>query len=111
MRRTNLYFDDILDSIEVIKKRVEDVSEEEFKLNAEKHESVVYRLASIGEAVNKIPKSKFENYPDIPWAGIISMRNVIVHEYYEVDLDIVWDTIVNDLDVLEEAILSMKKGD
>ncbi len=103
-RGLDLYLDDILESIDMIQAGVEGLNEEEFKKDEEKYESVVYRFAIIGEAINKIPKKKLENFPNINWTGIVSMRNILIHEYHDADLDIVWDTIQNDLGDLKEAI-------
>ena len=106
-RDLNLYLNDILESIDLIQARVSGMSEVEFRNDEEKYESVVYRFAIIGEAVNKIPKEYLKRFPNINWSAIISMRNILIHEYHEADLDIVWDTIKTDLTDLQIAISSL----
>lgn len=93
----------------VIESRVEGISEEQFKVNDEKYESIVYRLAIIGESVNKLPDDLLEKYPQVDWPAIISMRNILIHKYYEVDMDMVWDTIMTDLKVLKKVIETIQK--
>ena len=69
--------------------------------------AVIRSLEVIGEASGKIPKGMQTRHPDIPWEEIIGMRNCLIHEYFGVDLDIVWQTIQDDLAPLETAIKSM----
>ena len=108
-RDITLYLEDILEAIEIIKSRINNLNEIDFKSNLEKQESIIYRLATIGEAINKIPEKELNKFPDIDWASIISMRNILIHEYYEADPDIIWDTIHKDLDILKIAIKKIKK--
>ena len=58
----------------------------------------------IGEAANWIPREVQEQYPDIPWANIVGMRNRIIHEYDKVDLDILWQTAKERLPELVKAL-------
>ena len=59
--------------------------------------ALVRLIEIIGEAANNISLSCQNNYPQIPWREMIGMRNRIVHAYFEVDLDIVWQVIIDDL--------------
>ena len=59
--------------------------------------ALVRLIEIIGEAANNISLSCQNNYPQIPWREMIGMRNRIVHAYFEVDLDVVWQVIINDL--------------
>ena len=65
--------------------------------------AVVRSLEVIGEAANKIPEHIRNRYPDISWQEISGMRNRLIHEYFGVDHDIVWQTIEEDLTTLENA--------
>lgn len=60
-------------------------------------DAVVHRLQVVGEAASKVSLPFRQIHPEIPWAAIISMRHRIVHDYLNVDLDIVWDTVHRDL--------------
>jgi uncharacterized protein with HEPN domain len=65
---------------------------------------VVLHLLNIGEAVRAIPPDFKNNYPEIPWAQINRMRNILVHIYFGVDLDIVWQIVERDLPILKASI-------
>lgn len=59
--------------------------------------SLVKSIEIIGEAASKVAKESRDQFPDIPWAVIVAMRNRLIHAYYDVDLDRVWDTVTSDL--------------
>jgi uncharacterized protein with HEPN domain len=58
----------------------------------------------IGEAASKVTEGTRQRYPDIPWVGTIDVRNIIAHEYFRINLDIIWRTIAHDLPSLKEQI-------
>lgn len=65
---------------------------------------VVRNLQIIGEAANRISEETQAKYPSIPWKKIIGMRHILVHGYFEIDLEIVWSVIQNDLPDLEVQV-------
>lgn len=65
---------------------------------------MVHHLQIIGEAVRCLPDSFREKYPDIPWSKIIGMRNILTHQYFGIDVDVVWAVIENDLPDLKDKI-------
>lgn len=65
---------------------------------------IFYNVAVIGEAAYKLTKDFTESHSDVPWRAIINMRHVLVHGYYQIDPEILWETINNDLPPLREAI-------
>ena len=72
--------------------------------------ALVKCIEIIGEAATKISNEFREDLPQIPWANIISMRNRLIHAYFDIDLDILWKTVIEDLppliSKLEEIIES-----
>ena len=70
---------------------------EELEGNRERQLSLTKLVENIGEAANRIPRSIQEQYAAIPWPDIVGMRNRLTHEYDSVDLDLLWNTIINDL--------------
>jgi uncharacterized protein with HEPN domain len=68
--------------------------------------SIVKSIEIIGEAASKVSKKTRNKYPEIPWANIIGMRNRLIHVYFGIDLDRVWDTVKGDLPSL---ITDLKK--
>lgn len=68
--------------------------------------SIVKDIEIIGEAASRLSIPFKEKYNNLPWQDIIGMRNQLVHGYYEIDLDIVWATVTEDIPlILEELIL------
>lgn len=67
-------------------------------------DGVVRRLEIIGEAAGQVSKSFRAAHPEVPWAAMIGMRNRIVHDYLNVDLDIVWNTVHHDLPNLLQVL-------
>ena len=66
--------------------------------------AVVYNIMIIGEAANMLTKEFREEHPETPWRDIIAMRNVLVHGYYTVSPQFVWETYSNDLGPLQEQV-------
>lgn len=62
--------------------------------------ALVKSIEIIGEAASRITKESRELYPQVPWANIVAMRNRLIHVYFDIDLDRVWDTITDDLPAL-----------
>jgi uncharacterized protein with HEPN domain len=65
--------------------------------NDEKVSAILYQITIIGEATKRLSQDFRQQHPEIPWREIAGMRDVIVHEYDQVDLDVVWDVIQNKL--------------
>ncbi len=101
------YLRDIVDHSEKAMQFVHGVTFDDFADNEEKVFAVVRALEVIGEAARQIPKSLRDKYPRVPWKQITGMRNKITHEYYAVDLDVVWKTIHEDLPPLRETVKQM----
>ena len=66
--------------------------------------SLVRLLEIVGEAANRIPKQERDRYPDIPWSEIVGLRNRLIHGYDEVDFDILWQIVTQDLPPLVTAL-------
>ena len=62
--------------------------------------SLTHLVELIGEAASQVPQEVRGKYPNVPWPKIVSMRNRLIHGYYVVDYDILWDTITEDLPLL-----------
>jgi uncharacterized protein with HEPN domain len=66
--------------------------------------SIIRLLEIVGEAANQVSERYREAHPDIPWRNMVSLRNRLIHGYFDVDLDIVWDTVKSDLPPLVEKL-------
>ncbi|MCP4652062.1 MAG: DUF86 domain-containing protein [Candidatus Omnitrophica bacterium] len=108
-RRTiALYLSDIKKTIAKIEKYTKDLTEAKFAKDEKTQDAVIRNLEIIGEAVKSIPKEVKTKYSQIPWGKIISMRNKIIHEYFGVDLEILWQTVKHDIPELKKEIKKIK---
>jgi uncharacterized protein with HEPN domain len=85
---------------------VEDLDYGAFQSNEEKVLAAIRVIEVIGEAAKNIPPSIRDRYPDVPWSGLARMRDKLIHVYFGVDIEVVWQTLQDDLPPLQE---SMKK--
>ncbi len=96
-RDWRLRIGDILTSITEIEQLAKDLTFEEFAKNQTIVKATLYIFIVIGEATRNVPNELQLRYPLIPWRLMGGMRNVVTHEYFQVDLSRVWETIQNDL--------------
>jgi len=99
----------ILDAINEIENYVKNISINEFSKSSEKKFASVKQLEIIGEAANRINKETKSNHPEVEWTKIIALRNILVHDYYVIDENIVWNIITVDLPKLKNQIISLAK--
>jgi uncharacterized protein with HEPN domain len=91
---------DIERAIQRIQRYAIGVSRADLEANDEKVSAILYQIAIIGEATKRLSADFRQQHPEISWQEIAGMRDVIVHEYDQIDLDIVWDVIQNKLSEL-----------
>lgn len=71
-------------------------------------DAVIRNLEIIGEAAANVPQEIQDLYVDIPWYQMKGMRNILIHEYFGVDNDVLWNTIKKDLPILKEKLQAFK---
>ncbi len=106
-RDPRLYCEDILESGSAILDFVEGLSFEDFCDDRKTYSAVIREFEIIGEAVGKLPESFRERRPDVEWQDIKEFRNLLSHEYFGVDLEIVWKIIEDDLLALMDAVMEL----
>lgn len=104
LRDYRLYLQDILEACENVRLYVSGMSLEEFSADKKTIDAVVRNLEIIGEAVKNVPNELLQNRPEIEWKRIARFRDVIVHRYFRVDLEVVWDILENRLTELKNAV-------
>lgn len=70
----------------------------------------VHHLQIIGEAASRLSTELTTAYPEVPWSKIVGMRNILVHDYFGIDLDVVWNAVAGDLPSLKSKVQSIVKG-
>ena len=101
-RSQKLYLADIVESIEAIESFVGGMDLKGFSGDRKTFAATVRELEIIGEAVRNISDAIKARYPDVLWQDIRAFRNMIAHEYFGIDVKIVWDVVQNELGILKQ---------
>ena len=100
MNREQQFLLDMLLSAKIAIDYLQDKSIEDLENNLQLQDAVIRRLLIVGEASNRISETTQQSFPTIPWRMIKGMRNRLVHEYDDIDLDTVWETVKTSLPIL-----------
>ncbi|MFH1769726.1 MAG: DUF86 domain-containing protein [Parcubacteria group bacterium] len=103
-----LYIDDIVESIDHIQEYMRGVEKGDFERDEKLQDAVLRRIEIIGEAVKKISEEFKEKYSDVRWRDAMGMRDVLAHDYFNVELDRIWKTVQEDLPKLKEKISKIR---
>ena len=106
-REFKSYLMDIKISIEKIEKYTEDLSFEQFTEDELIQDGVVRNLEIIGEAVKNIPEEIKDSEQDMGWKKIAGLRDILIHAYFGIDVDIVWDIVKNKVPELKKKVLKL----
>lgn len=104
MKRDDIYPHHILDAIELIEEYTSELSENEFYSNSMAHDAVIRQMEIIGEAAGNVSDDCQEKHKEVPWGKMIGIRNKFIHEYFNVNYSIVWDTVKDNLPHLKSSI-------
>jgi uncharacterized protein with HEPN domain len=111
-RDFRVFLKDILEAIDRIETYTKDLSFEDFCGSKLVQDGAVRNLEIIGEAIKHVPVEVRKKYPDLEWKKIAGLRDILIHAYFGIDRDIVWDVITNKIPELKEhvsMILSKRK--
>lgn len=103
-RDYKVYLEDIIEAIRKIRFFTSDTSLQTFSSDIKTFDAVIRNLEIIGEAIKRVPEEIRSKYPDIEWRKIGGFQDILIHEYFGVDTEIIWDIIQNKLPVLERQI-------
>lgn len=102
-----IFLEHILDSIELLEEYSKGVLKTEFLKSRPLQDAMIRRLEVIGEAVKNLPASFREKHPNIPWKQMAGMRDILIHEYFDVDLTLAWKAVKHEIPRVKKHIVSL----
>jgi uncharacterized protein with HEPN domain len=103
-REPDLLLEDIRNALDRIERYTKTIDREQFLSDERTIDAVARNLEIIGEAVRLLPNEFKSKYPDIPWVQIAGLRNRIVHDYFGLDLEIIWQILQTSLPDLKRRL-------
>ena len=94
-RDVRLFLDDMITACEKIQRYLAGRPREAFEQDEQAFDAVLKNLEVIGEASKRLPAPFRDSHPEIEWREIAGLRDIVVHQYFGLDLDIVWDVVTN----------------
>jgi uncharacterized protein with HEPN domain len=107
MRDYSLYLSDILKAFEAIEIFIESQSLEDFKRDDKTSSAVIRKFEIIGEAAKQVPENIKQEYPSIPWKEMAGMRDKLIHLYFGVNYELLWQTIKNRIPEIKPVIIQI----
>lgn len=106
-RQPKAFFDDILEAIRKIEKYSKNLSLDKLKKDEMIQDAIIRNLEIIGEAVKNIPVAVKDENPEIEWKKISGLRDILIHTYFGIDLEIIWGIIAEKLPPLKKKVLKL----
>ncbi len=104
IKNDQVYLEHMLEAIVKIENFTKGISRFEFDQNVMIQDAIIRNIEIIGEATKKISKPVIQSHQEVPWSAMAGMRDKLIHDYLDVDLDVVWKTIEVDLPLLKDLI-------
>lgn len=98
------WIQDISESISRIASYTKNINYEQFKSDPKTQDAVLRNIEIMGEAVKRLSEKTKKRYSEIPWKNISGTRDKLIHDYFGVNIDIVWDIVINDIPGLQLKI-------
>ena len=109
-RDYKVYLEDILEATRKTRRYARGMSVEKLAKDAKTLDAVIRNLEVIGEAVKNVPEEIRSKHSDVDWKKIAGLRDILIHQYFGIDIEIIWDIIQNKLPILEKKVKQMLAG-
>jgi uncharacterized protein with HEPN domain len=109
-RDYKVYLEDMLQAVEKILRYCSGLSFETFSADDKTLDAVVRNLEILGEAAKQVPDSIRKDYPAVDWMKISGLRDILIHQYFGIDVVIIWDIVQHKIPVLQRQIVQMLKS-
>jgi len=101
------FLDDIIEAIDAVERFVGQMDLEQFQNDEKTKRAIEREFEIIGEAVKRLPETITTNYPTTPWKAIAGMRDLLIHHYWNTEIDIIWKTIEDSLPTFKKTMLKI----
>lgn len=106
-----LYLDDIDEAAARVERYVAGLDYPAFIADEMRVDAVVRNLEMIGEAVKHVPEETRDRYPDVPWRQIAGLRDILTHQYFAVNLPIIWDVVQHEVAPLRATVEAIRQAE
>jgi uncharacterized protein with HEPN domain len=111
-KRKYIHFvEDIANAVNKIERYTKNQEYEDFTDNEMAVDAVIRNFEVIGEAVNNIPEEVKKKFPDVEWVEAVGFRNILIHNYFGLDLEAVWDTIKKNIPDLKKHVTKVLESE
>lgn len=103
-KQPKVFIQHMLDSIMLIEKYLQGKTKDDFLSSEQLQDAVIRRLEIIGEAVKNLPEEIFKKHPALPWKQVAGMRDILIHQYFGIDLELTWEVIQVEVPALKSKL-------
>jgi len=103
-KNPKIYIDHIIQSIDLLEEYLTNIAQTEFDSSIKLQDLTCRRLEIIGEAVKNIPEEFKTRYSDIRWKNIAGLRDILIHQYFGIDMQLLWNVVKRDIPELKLKI-------